>query len=356
MLLDPTDDKKPVGLNPLSTYGRSPELVADQLLYVFHSLYAQNWGPRTQDILHSALLTLVRNKQMTLIALPLLLTNTGFRRKLVATIDDPIGLEPFWALYENWSEAERTNAISPVMNKLRPFLLRPQIRAIIGQVNPRFNIREIFTKRTILLVNLAKGELGPETAALLGSLVIAQIWQATLGRSKVTPEKRHPVFIYVDEFQDYLRLPIDFSDALAQARGLGVGFVLAHQYMHQLDVPMRSAVINNVQSRIAFRLPFEDAKHLAAGTNLEPEDFQSLGAYLCYVQLLARNSVQPWCSSKTLLAANPISDPDLIRNASRENYGMDRDQVENSILNLITRRNTEPDDLGRRLRRDRESS
>ncbi len=351
VLLDPTDDKQPVGLNPLSTHGRSPELVADQLLGVFHSLYVANWGPRTQDILGSALLTLARSPGMTLVALPLLLTNTGFRRRMVANLDDPIGLEPFWASYENWSEAERTTAISPVMNKLRPFLLRPQIRAIIGQNKPRFDIRELFTKRKILLVNLAKGELGPETAALLGSLVIAQLWQATLSRSMVTPEKRHPVFIYVDEFQDYLRLPTDFADGLAQARGLGVGFILAHQYMHQLDVPMRSAVMNNAQSRIAFRLPNEDAKLIAAGSNLEPEDFQSLSAYHCYVQLLARNSVQPWCSARTLLPDSSLSDPALIRTTSRNAYGIDRNVVEAAIRELAYGRKTEStDDLGRRRR------
>lgn len=351
VLLDPTDDKQPVGLNPLSTHGRSPELVADQLLGVFHSLYAANWGPRTQDILGSALLTLARNPGMTLVALPLLLTNPAFRRRMVASIDDPIGLEPFWASYENWSEAERTTAISPVMNKLRPFLLRPQVRAIIGQAKPRFDVRDVFTKRRILLVNLAKGELGPETAALLGSLVVAQLWQATLGRSAIIPEKRHPVFIYVDEFQDYLRLPTDFADALAQARGLGVGFVLAHQYMHQLDTAMRSAVMNNVQSRIAFRLPNEDAKLIAAGSNLEPEDFQSLVAYHCYVQLLAQNSVQPWCSGRSLLTDTYPSDATLIRSASRDAYGIDRDEVETSIRELaFGEKPQQSGDLGRRRR------
>ena len=90
------------------------------------------------------------------------------------------------------------------------------------------------------------------------------LWQATLGRAAIPPERRHPVFVYVDEFQDYLHLPLDFADALAQARGLGVGFALAHQYMHQLDPAMRSAVLANAQSRIAFRLPGEDARIIAA--------------------------------------------------------------------------------------------
>jgi len=351
VLLDPTDSERPVGLNPLARGGRSPELVADQLLGLFHSLYAAHWGPRTQDILGASLLTLARMPGMTLAALPLLLTDAGFRRRVLPKVVDPIGLEPFWSAFDAWSEPERAAAIAPVMNKLRPLLMRPELRAIIGQTRPRFDLRQVFTERKVLLVNLARGLLGPETSALLGSLVVSQLWQTTLGRSSIVPERRHPVFVYVDEFQDYLHLPLDFADALAQARGLGVGFGLAHQYLHQLDPAMRSAVLANAQSRVAFRLPSEDARVLAAGSALDPEDFQSLGAFQCYAQLMAGAALQPWCSTRTLPAGQPTSDPALIRAASREAYGTDRADIEADLHHLIFRRpSTNGDDLEPRRR------
>ncbi|MDQ6740628.1 MAG: type IV secretion system DNA-binding domain-containing protein, partial [Actinomycetota bacterium] len=84
VLLDPTDEARPVGLNPLATHGRSPELVADSLLAVFHGLYLSSWGPRTQDILHACLLTLARSGGASLVALPLLLSDPAFRRRLVS--------------------------------------------------------------------------------------------------------------------------------------------------------------------------------------------------------------------------------------------------------------------------------
>jgi hypothetical protein len=347
VVIDPTDDRQPVGLNPLSPSGRSPELVADQLLGVFHALFARHWGPRTSDILSAALLTLARSPGMTLAALPLLLSDASFRRTLLANIDDPIGLEPFWATYEAWSEPERTAAIAPAMRRLRPFLLRPDLRAIIGQARPRFDVRQVFTERKILLVNLSKGLLGPETAALLGGLVVTQLWQATLGRSAIAPGRRHAVFIYTDEYQEYLNLPTDFADALAQARGLGVGFVLAHQYMRQLDLAMRSAVLANAQSRVAFRLANEDARLIAAGSDLDPEDFQSLGAFQCYVQLVSGGAVRPWCSACTRLPDRTTSDPERIRASSRAQFGIDRDEVESDIRRLVyPPRKIRDDDIG----------
>ncbi len=354
VLLDPTDTERPVGLNPLALGGRSPELVADQLLGLFHSLYAAHWGPRTHDIFGASLLTLARLPGMTLAALPLLLTDAGFRRQVVPRVADPIGLGPFWSGYEAWSEAERATAIAPVMNKLRPLLLRPELRAIVGQSRGGFDLRQVFTERRILLVNLSKGLLGPETSALLGSLVISQLWQAILGRAAIPPERRHPVFVYIDEFQDYLHLPLDFSDALAQARGLGVGFALAHQYMHQLDPAMRSAVLANAQSRIAFRLPSEDARVIAAGSSIDAEDFVSLGAFQCYAQLVAQGAIQPWCSVGTLPPSQPFSDPAIIRAASRGSYGADRAVVEAELHQLLFgRRSTGGNDLTPRRRDDR---
>jgi hypothetical protein len=210
----------------------------------------------------------------------------------------------------------------------------------------------VFTERKVLLVSLHKGLLGPETAALLGSLVVSQLWQAVLGRSAIPPERRHPAFVYVDEFQDYLHLPLDLADALAQARGLGVGFALAHQYLHQLDPAMRSAVLANAQSRVAFRLPGEDARLVAADTALAAEDFQSLGAFQCYAQLVAHSAVQPWCSASTVLPALPISQPAVVRAASRSAYGVDRAEIEAELHELFFGRNRTADDLESRRRGD----
>lgn len=354
VVVDPTDLERPVGVNPLALGGRSPELAADQLLSLFHSLYAAHWGPRTADILSAALLTLARTPGMTLPALVPLLTDLGFRRRVVPKVADPIGLAPFWSAFESWSEQERAAALGPVMNKLRPLLLRPELRVAIGQARPRFELRQVFTERKILLVNLAKGRLGPEASALFGSIVIALLWQAILGRSAVPPERRHPVFVFVDEFQDYLHLPVDFADALAMSRGLGGAFHLAHQYLHQLDPAMRSAVHANAQSRIVWRLPTEDARVIAAGSALAPEDFQSLGAFQCYAQLVARDAVQPWCSVSTLLPGTPTSDPTTVREASRRAYGADREAVEADLLALFGGdRRSAGDDLTPRRRDQR---
>jgi hypothetical protein len=352
VLLDPADEQQPVGLNPLASNGRPPELVADQLLGLFRSMYQSSWGPRTNDILAASLLTLARTPGMTLCALPALLMDSGFRHRIVSALDDPIGLEPFWIAYEAWSEAERMAAIAPTMNRIRPFLLRPQLRAVLGQSRPRFEFSQVFSERKVLLVNLAKGALGSEAAALLGSLILTQLWAAALRRTTITAGRRHPVFVYVDEVQDYLRLPTDIGEALVQARGLGVGFVLAHQHLSQLDPSTRSVVLTNARSRICFQLAAEDARALASGP-LSADDLRELPAFEVYAQLVAGGAVQPWCSGRTLPATARLSNPGDVRQRSRERYGIDRRTVDAEIEQLIGGSRFGGDDLAPRRRNDR---
>jgi hypothetical protein len=349
VLLDPTDTENAIGLNPLALHGRSPYLVADELLGLFHSLYESSWGPRTHDILGASLLTLAKLK-LPLTALPRLLSDVNFRRRVLPKIVDPIGLGPFWSNYEAWSEPQRIEATGPVMNKLRPMLLRPEMTAILGQ-QKGFDLKRIFTERKILLVNLAKGLVGPETSALLGAIVIAMLWQAILGRVVVPQERRHPTFVFVDEFQNYLHLPTDLADALSESRGLGVGWNLSHQYLHQLGPAMRAGVLANAQSRISFRLAHEDARVLAAGGALAPEDFSSLGAFEAYAQLVADDAVQPWCSIRTLAEGKSISDAQAVRETSRQTYGTSSASVEADLAELFKgHREAGHDDLTPRRR------
>ena len=352
VVLDPADEMRPVGINVMKGGGRSPELIADQVLAVFHGLYKDNWGPRTQDVLHASLLSLAGKPDTTLCALPVLLSNPNYRRQIVASLTDEIALKPFWHWFETLSDGERQQAIAPVMNKLRAFLLRPRMRAVIGQTDPHFEISDVFTKRKIVLVSLAKGMLGPEAAALLGSLVISQLWQAALGRVRVASAKRSPIMVYVDEFQDYLHLPTDIADVLAQARGLGVGLTLAHQHLGQLPPAMRSAVLANARSRVCFQLSSEDAKSVASTTTeLAAADLQALPRFHAYVSLVADGQVTPFASARTLPAPEQTSDPEVVRDRSRSTYGQNLSDVEAALEALVGGASRDDDKPAGRRRR-----
>jgi hypothetical protein len=346
VVLDPTD-VAPVGFNPLADKTRNPSLVADSALAVFRDVFADSWGIRTQDILSAALLTLVRYGQehggkTSLVWLPALLTDAAFRRRITAKVaaSDPVGLGAFWAGFEAMGVAERNQVIAPVMNKLRQFLLRPQLRAVLGQTEPRFSLSDLFGRsgRKIVLVPLNKGVIGSEAARLLGSLIVGQLWTLALGRAKLPPEQRHIVSVFIDEVQDYLSLPTDLSDALSQARGLGVGLTLAHQYRAQLPAGLKAGIDANARNKVVFGLNATDAKDMAAmatSERLEALDFQLLPRFGVYANLQHHGKTTGWVSGSTLPAPPATTSAAEVKARSQARYGQSAEAVEREFLGLV---------------------
>ncbi len=334
VVIDPMSDL-PVGINPFAEPG-SAELIADGLLAVFKTVYADSWGPRLEDVLSSALITLARTPGSTLAMLPALLTDATVRRRFTKGIHDPVGLEPFWKSYEAMSPELRAQVIAPVLNKLRPYLLRSSLRRTLGQPEPKFSLSELFTKRRIVLVNLNKGLLGAEGSRLLGSLIVSQLWPLILARAAVPFEKRHVVNVFIDEVQDYLALPTDLADAFAQARGLGVGFTVAHQYRRQLPSALLAGLDSNARSVVTFSLHHDDAAALAKrAPDLDPEDFMALGRYEIYLNLMHQGEGTGWFSAKTLGQQEPIADAAKLLRTSLERYGRPAAEVDREIERAI---------------------
>lgn len=335
VVIDPTS-AWPVGINPLQDATRDAELVADTLLASFKSVFAETWGIRSEDVLGSALLTLARRPGSTLVELPTLLSDARYRRRVLKGLDDPLGVGRFWAEYDQMPPAAQSALIAPTLNKLRQFLIRPGLRAVLGQAEPAFSLSELFTGRKIVLLSLNKGIVGAESARLLGSLVIGQLWPLILRRAALPPERRHVVSVFIDEVQDYLALPTDLADALAQARSLGVGFTLAHQYRAQLPAEMKAAIDSNARNLIVFGLNQPDAGDIAKmAPELTAEDFMYLPRFQVYARLMHRGHSTGWVSARTAPPPRALRDPVELAAESAARYGRDAAITEKSLRHLL---------------------
>ena len=338
VVLDPTNPC-PVGFNPLAG---SPELAvvtAEAVLGVLAELFRDSWGIRTADVLSAALLTLARIPQATLVWLVPLLTNPAFRRRVLALAPpDPLGTDVFWQGYE--AKPVRTQAVevAPVLNKLRQLMLRPGLRAMLGQAQPRFGLTDLLERRRIVVVNLNQGLLGAGAARLLGTLLVSQLWQHLLARQAEPPQRRQIVSVYIDEVQAFLAgLPGSLADALAQARSLGAAFHLAHQYRGQLSAEMMQAVETNTRSKVYFALSATDAATAARlAPELEAADFQLLAQYQAYATVMHQGHRSGWFSLATRPAPPAVRDPALLYAASHARYGIPAEQTEAEIIALTS--------------------
>ncbi|CCB93753.1 hypothetical protein SALIVB_1480 [Streptococcus salivarius CCHSS3] len=367
VVISPTT-KRVVGINPfeLTKYGIEPEVIADYLLELFKGLYPEHFGIYSLDILSHSFLTLARIPNTSLVMLPSLLTNKSFRNKLLRELKDPIGLESFWNWFELLSEAQRHQILNPILNKFRQFLLRPQLRAMLGQTNPNFSLAEIFKSRKIVLIPLNKSVIGSESAKLIGSLITSMLWMLILRQSSVEPSKRQSVFIYIDETPSFLGIPnSNLDEALSQSRQFNVGWNIGFQHLAQMTPQLKAGIESNVANKIVFGLNLDEAREMAKYTlEIDKEDFYSLPPFWAYIRTEISPNTYRWLIGKTYPPKPKIRDSRVPFLNSLNRYGQDFSEIESQFENYIFEKYTpkienskqELTDLGRKKRSNRSSN
>jgi len=323
VLLDPDDPDAPPAMNVLE--GDDPDLAVDHLVGIFRRIFEAYWGPRTDDILRAACLTLLRHpsRGATLAEVPTLLSDPRFRKPYLDAVRNDSLLRGFWRWYEDLSEPGQAQVIGPVMNKLRAFLLRSFVRNVVGTTTSSFDMRKVLDGG-LLLARVPKGTLGEESSRLLGSFIVAKVWQAATGRAHLDQQARKDASLLVDECQNFLTLPRSFDEMLAEARGYRLSLVLAHQDLAQLPRELRDAVSANARNKLWFTCSPEDAhaleRHVAP--ELSAYDLAHLGAYQAAARLVADGAQQPAFTLATRPAPAPVAcRPEQVRAAARRKFG-----------------------------------
>jgi hypothetical protein len=312
----------PLGFNPIDATGRDPDVVADGILAVFAKIFSDGWGPRTEDILGASIRALVKasspDDAYTLIDLPRLWSDDLFRSKVLSSIPEDIGIATFFAWFESLSIAQRQTVLAAPMNKLRRILLRPAAVKILGQHTP-FRLRDVFRDNLIVIIPTNTGLMGEETAALISSLAIAELWQAVQERVQEPVRGRSQGQIYVDEADRLMHLPVPLADALARSRSMNVSWNLNVQAWHQMPTAMQKAAKTNARTKLIFQT--EDDEEATAVARLAPElesiDFMSLGKFQAYLKAVVGGTTSGWALVETLPLRPAQHDPACVLETSR---------------------------------------
>lgn len=260
--LDVNDTDRPVGFNPIANVPRERfALAAAGVVSTFRHLWSDSWGPRLEHFLFNGVGALLESPRPTLLDLGRLFTDADFRDRLVSRIRDP-AVARFWTEeYPGYDVRFRAEAAAPVLNKVGQVAASPTLRAILGQVSPKFDLAYAMDHGGILIANLAKGRVGEQASNLLGSLLLSHLQFVAMGRSDLAPEDRRPFFVHVDEFQSFSTEA--FAGLLSEARKFATHFALANQFTAALSPAVLAAVLGNVGSLMVFRVSAGDAELLA---------------------------------------------------------------------------------------------
>lgn len=351
VVLDPASKGPVPGIDLFG--GGDVNLAADVVTGALASIFRDAWGPRTDHYLRLALRTLSEVPGATLVDVGRLFFEPGFRRQAIAHLSDRIAVGA-WQTYSSMSTAEQAQHVQAPMGRVMNLVARPAVRAIIAQREPKLDIGRLLEERKLLLVSLSPGTLGEPAARLLGALIMYLTWSAIEARAALPPERRHPVFVYLDELGSIADLPFSFETLAERARGLGAGVVVALQTFGRLPESLRGSLLGNAQSLVTFRASSDEAARLAKELpGLSARDLQSLGAYEVAARVATSDGGVAVVTGYTEPLEPPTKQADRIRRLSTERYGVDPKETERWLTARLSTREPEidPTQLGRTRRR-----
>ena len=296
--LDTSNPNLEWGYNPLRKVAyQHRHLIASHIIETFQKLWGQQaWGLKLEHILRNVILTLLDQPQATFSDIPKLLLDDVFRMQCIRNVKaDDIRL--FWT--QQFPKYSKTDML-PVLNKVGSFLAIPIVKKILVDNHKQLSIQSIINRDKILLVNLSKGTLGADAAHMLGSLLLNSLSAAGFHRSTIAEEDRKPFFVYLDEFHNFTTLSL--VNMFSELRKFKMGFIIAHQYLNQLPVKIKEAVIGNIGTIICFRISYNDAKYMAQEFYpiFKASDFIELENFHIYLRLMINGKPSKPFSAKTI--------------------------------------------------------
>ena len=335
ILIDPSDNEYAFGFNLLSANTDVEKIVLSSDLVEAFRRHSTSWGDQMTSVLSNAINTFLYSKTGgTLVELRRFLIEDSFRKEFLKSVNDR-SIHYYW---NNEFKILKRLSISPLLTRLDTFLRPKIIRNILSQ-KQGLDFNEVINERKILLVKLSQGLIGEANSYLLGTLILAKIYQVAQARQLLPKDERPPFYIYLDEFQNFITPSI--NAILSGARKYGIGLVLAHQDLNQIrDLDIGNSILANANIRLCFRLGDLDARKLESGfASFENSDLQNLNVGEA-IGRVGKNTDD--FSLRTFLLKQTADNENrrLIVQTSREKYSKRISEIEDD-LNLSLSDNVE---------------
>ena len=255
--LDAANPDRTVTFNPLAAEPGHEATQILELVASFRRHWSDSWGPRLADLLTHSLSVLAAN-QLTLCELPLLLGSADVRMRLLEKAP-PAAKDYFAYRYGPLSKRDQIMVSESTANKVGALLSDSRVRTFIGDPQPTLRPHQVMAKGETLIARIPRGAL-VENADLLASLLLAAFHTAALARVSLSPAKRRPYALVIDEAQIASET---FPQLLSGARAFGLSAICGIQYLDQVPPNLTEALLANTRVRVVFGVARRDAERLA---------------------------------------------------------------------------------------------
>lgn len=117
-----------------------------------------------------------------------------------------------------------------IYTRLQVILNDPTFQNLISNTTT-INLKQLIEEKKIILFKLSLGNAWSDSVQAYGRFIVGLLRIIALQRTNIAVNKRVPILLFIDEFQNFISS--DIEKALTQLRKYGLHLMLANQYVWQ---------------------------------------------------------------------------------------------------------------------------
>ncbi|MGC8663846.1 MAG: helicase HerA domain-containing protein [Thermoplasmata archaeon] len=227
-------------------------------------------GSKIEEIMRQSISGLINIKGSTLLDISYIITKQSVRKHL-KNISNDIEFRDFLEDLEHFS----IDDVSSTRRILSFLKTNPVLRTMMCNRKTKFRLSDAMEKNMIVIVNGERGRVGERVFTFILSSIISMIWISLQER-----DEKNSVFLFCDEFQDYINS--SFEDMVILGRKERLNLFMATTHLSTIPENVRDSIMANVKNYILFHLSPSDARDFSEKFSIGKNEFLNLVPGIAY--------------------------------------------------------------------------
>lgn len=183
------------------------------------------------------------------------------------------------------NERQFGNTKNAIRTRFRRAFTNQYLQKMFGSKTSSFNVSQLLNQGKIVLINCSKEHLvNAENVRFIGAFFTAELNRMAFNRARISPELRRPVFVYMDEFQNFANSHT--AEMLSETRKYGIHLTMAHQNLDQVSTDLQATILGNTSVKLCGSVNAKDESTMSKNLKLAIGDIKRLekGKFVLGVQ------------------------------------------------------------------------
>lgn len=227
-------------------------------------------GSKIEEIMRNSISGLANIRGSTLLDISYIITKPEVRKHLRKISADP-EFRDFLEDLDGFSNDD----VSSTRRTISFLRSNNVLRSMMCSRRPLFSVADALKKNMIVIVNGERGRVGERVSTFILSSIISMIWISMQERSE-----KENVFLFCDEFQDYINS--SFEDMLILGRKERLNLFMATTHLSTVPENVRESIMANAKNFLLFKLSPSDARDFSEKFSIEKKDLMNLTTGIAY--------------------------------------------------------------------------